>query len=284
MAKLTSVALQRLRMRIKRLTQGTRLSTYGTCKPTAMGIEFDALRDYVIGDDVRSIDWKSTARAQKIMTRLYREQMNRTVMVLLDTSESLHVGSTDQLKSDLMREIAFVLQLIAEAHQDAFGVITTDQHAPCMPPRHGREHYRRGSDLIATAVGNGEASWHTLSREVMRLSSRQALLFVVTDGIAPDLVEALAPLAQRHTVALFRILDPHERRFPSVGHVAIVDPETGERTEVSSYADAARLRVWVDQWLQQQQRKLGALGVQVCDITVGEAYETKICAFLQQGL
>ena len=193
------------------------------------GIEFDEVREYVPGDDIRSIDWNVTARMGHPFVKRFSEERELTILFLVDVSGSQSFGSGDRPKSELAAEITCLLALSAVKNQDKVGLILfSDRIEKSIPPRKGRtaamrlvrevlaaEETRRGTD-IAGAL-----------RFLNQVQKRRAVVFVISDFMATDYERELRVAAKRHDVVCCRVSDPREQALPDAGLVEVQDPETG---------------------------------------------------------
>lgn len=208
------------------------------------GMDFDEVREYVPGDEVRTIDWNVTARAARPFVKKFAEERELTLLLLVDVSASGHFGSGLQSKRDVAAELACVLALSATRNNDKVGlVLFTDQIELYIPPKKGRRHVlrvvreilffrpvRRGTDIVqALEFAN-------------RMSGRRSVVFLISDfqtpGISTDnrspLRRALSQAARRHDLVAVNIRDPREHTLPDLGVVVLQDAETGEVMEVDT--------------------------------------------------
>jgi uncharacterized protein (DUF58 family) len=207
------------------------------------GIDFEEVREYIAGDDIRSIDWNVTARAGRPFIKKFREERELTVLLLVDLSASGDFGSAERSKRELAAEIASVLAFSAIRNDDKVGLILfTDEVESYLPPKKGRRHVlrvireilyfenqRRGTDL------RGALEFAT------RVRKRRALTFLISDllgsgGLLPDAAtrHALDLTARRHDLVALQITDPRERELPAVGRILLEDAETGEVIEIDT--------------------------------------------------
>jgi uncharacterized protein (DUF58 family) len=204
------------------------------------GMEFEEVRPYQYGDDVRSIDWNVSARTGFPHVKLFREERELTVMLAVDLSGSLAFGSHAQLKRELAAEVAATVAFSAIRSNDRVGLLCfTDRVERVVPPRKGPRHVLRiVRDLLAFEPTHRGTDIGAAIAEADRMLSRRAVLFVVSDwrspSTAPDGAEpwerALRVARMRHDVIPVVVRDRRERELPDVGLVEFVDEETGQRT------------------------------------------------------
>lgn len=194
------------------------------------GMEFEEVREYSPGDDAKTIDWKVTARMGKPYVKLYREERELTVMLLVDLSASLEFGSTARAKRDKALEAAAVLAFSAVKNGDKAGLILfTDQVERYIPPAKGSAHVFR---LIKEIL-----SWRPASRRTDvaaaldyfgKVQRKRCVAFLLSDLMSRDFSRSLRIAARRHDIAAVRIGDPAEGELPPSGLVEVEDMETGE--------------------------------------------------------
>ncbi len=206
------------------------------------GMEFDEVREYAPGDDVRTIDWNVTARAGHAYVKRFAEERELTVLFAVDVSRSGIFGSQDGSKLDRTMEVAALLMLIAQKNNDKVGLLLFDHGIRgYYPPRKGRAATRR---LIRelVAIDPAEASVQPgvqtdvggALEYVCRVQRRRAVVFVLSDFLDGGFERALRIANVRHDVIALTLADPRELELPSVGFVNFEDPETGEVVEVDT--------------------------------------------------
>ena len=206
------------------------------------GIEFEEVREYRIGDDVRTIDWNVTARYGKAHVKTYREERELTVMLLVDMSRSHQFGSCEQLKRELAAEIGATLAFSAVRNNDKVGMICfTDRIEKFLPPRKGLNHVLRViRDLLyLEPQGRGTdvaGAFDYLNRTIRKRS----VVFVVSDFQAGGFENPLRMARQRHDVITIPIDDRREVELPNVGLIELTDAETGETMIIDTSSKALR--------------------------------------------
>jgi uncharacterized protein (DUF58 family) len=209
------------------------------------GLEFEEVRAYAPGDDVKTIDWKVTARMGKPYVKLHREERELTIMLLVDLSASLEFGTASQAKRDKVLEAAGVLAFSAVKNNDTAGLILfTDQVERYIPPGKGSAHVFR---IIKEML-----SWEPASRRtdaacaldfLAKVQRKRAVAFLVSDLLSPDFSRSLRIAARRHDVVAVRTFDPGEGELPASGLVEAEDLETGERMLLDASHGPSR-RAW----------------------------------------
>jgi len=206
------------------------------------GIEFDQVRPYVAGDDIRSIDWNVTARTGHPHIKRFSEERELTVLFLIDVSGSQIFGSVARPKSELAAEIACLLALTAIRNQDKIGlVLFSDRIVKSIPPRKGRTAVMR---LVREILAAGETRHGTDIAGALRFLSnvqkRKAVVFLISDFQDRSYERPLRVLSRHHDIIACTISDPRESDIPDVGLVEMQDPETGELFLVDTSSSRVR--------------------------------------------
>lgn len=194
------------------------------------GIEFDEVREYVPGDDVRSIDWNVTARTGFPHVKRFAEERELTVIFLVDVSGSQSFGSLERSKAELAAELTCLLALSATRNQDKVGLILfSDRIVKTVPPRKGRTAVMR---LVREVLAAEETRHGTDIDQALRylnnVQKRKTVVFLISDFLDRDYDKILRQTAKRHDLVCCSIEDPRERHLPNVGLIELQDPETGE--------------------------------------------------------
>ena len=250
------------------------------------GMEFDRVREYVPGDDIRAIDWNVTARTGVPHIKKFVEERERTVMLLVDISASHTFGSTPQLKRDLAAEMAAVLAFSATHTGDRVGLILfSDRVEKTIAPRKGTPHILRLIREILCFEPESRTTnpvpaldWlnHTLTRK--------AVTFLISDFRFPEGCErTLKITARHHDLIAIRIGDKLEQAWPKCGVIHWRDAETGESVLVDTSNTATRQALMVAEMerLEQQQMLLRRAGIDLIDLCAGEPYEKALIQFFR---
>ena len=202
------------------------------------GMEFDEVRQYIPGDDVRTIDWNVTARTGEPYVKSYVEERELTVMLAVDVSRSGEFGTRNRFKRDLAVELAAVMSIAATTNNDKVGLLLfTDRVELLVPPMKGRTHVLRMlRDLLAyEPVGTGTDIRLALDT-IYVLLKRRSIVFLVSDFLAEPGAyrQAMLVTNRRHDIVAFDISDPLEREIADVGIIALEDAESGHRRWVDT--------------------------------------------------
>lgn len=239
------------------------------------GMDFEEVREYAIGDDVRTIDWNVSAKMDRPFVKVFREEREMTLILLIDVSASGVFGSVEQSKRERAAEIASVLAFSATQNNDKVGVLLyTDEVEHYIPPKKGRRHILRLIRDILFFKPNGRGTSHKTALEYLnRVQRRKTVVFMISDflDLAPStlLFDKLALTNQHHDLISIALSDPRESALPEVGLITLEDAETGEMVEIDTgnksirkrYASLAQER---QQNFSNQMRKKGLDWIPAC--------------------
>ncbi|HLT53509.1 MAG TPA: DUF58 domain-containing protein [Flavobacteriaceae bacterium] len=206
------------------------------------GMTFSEVRQYQFGDDVRNIDWNVTARYNEPFVKVFEEERELTMMLLVDVSGSEFFGTDLQSKNEIVTEIAATLAFSATQNNDKIGLILfSDEVELYIPPKKGRSHVLR---IIRELIEFKPKSKQTNVAEALKFLSnvmkKRAIVFVLSDFIADDYQQTLKIASGRHDVTGIRIYDKHEETIPNLGMVQMQDEETGELMLVNTTSKSVR--------------------------------------------
>ncbi len=250
------------------------------------GMNFEDVREYQPGDEIRAIDWNVTARMGTAFVKKFTEERELAVMLVVDVSASGDFGSTSQSKRELAAEVACLLAFSAIRNNDKVGLLLfTDQVELFIPPKKGRSHTLR---LIREILFFQPASRGTVPALALdylnKIVTRRSVVFFISDFQAPDFSKALAVTARRHDFIALQIQDERETVFPNVGIITLEDAETGEQIEINTADRSARAR-FTD--LAQKQgtdllRTLRRNNIDTIALRTGEDYLPALRSFFKQ--
>ncbi|MFA7677502.1 MAG: DUF58 domain-containing protein [Candidatus Omnitrophota bacterium] len=200
------------------------------------GMEFDEVREYQPGDEIRSIDWNVTARTGRPFIKKFVEERELTVMILLDMSQSSCFGTIGKLKSQLAAEICSVLAFSAIKNNDKIGFIAfTDKIEKFVPPHKGLRHVLRVIREALYFQPQGKKTDIPRALEYLnRVTNHKTVTFIISDFYASNFKKALAICNKRHDTIAVTITDPKEINLPDVGMIKLDDPETGKSFLIDS--------------------------------------------------
>ena len=240
------------------------------------GIAFSEVREYQYGDDIRSIDWNVTARFNHPYVKIFEEERELTVMLLIDVSGSGSFGTSVNFKRDVMTEVAAVLSFSAIFNNDKIGVIFfTDKVEKFIPPQKGRKHILR---IIRELLGFKSENKSTDLDEPLRFLTnaikKRCTAFIISDLIAPDFEEALRIASNKHDIATVKVYDPLETYLPNIGLIKLSDVETGEEKWIDTSSANTRNAYsnWWTDHLERTSNMLTRCGVDSANIRTDEDY------------
>jgi len=206
------------------------------------GIAFSEVREYQYGDDIRSIDWNVTARFNHPYVKIFEEERELTVMLLIDVSGSGYFGTSGSFKRDLMTEVAAVLSFSAIYNNDKIGVIFfSDKVEKFISPQKGRKHILR---IIRELLDFKSESKMTNLDEPLRFLTnaikKRSTAFIISDFIVPDFEEAMRIASNKHDIVALKVFDPVEKSIPDIGLVKVMDSESGAERWIDTSSKAAR--------------------------------------------
>ena len=251
------------------------------------GMEFDEVRLYHPGDDVRSIDWNVTARTGEPYVKSYIEERELTVMLAVDVSGSGNFGTRNRFKRDLSVELAAVMSFAATSNNDKVGLLLfSDRVELLVPPRKGRSHVLRmlRDLLVFQPVGTGTDLRLALDT-VHRMLKRRSIVFLISDFLAEphSYRQEMMVINRRHDVVAFDLSDPLERKIPDAGILALEDAESGELHWVDTGSDKWRREFFenVSRMDTEKQDVFSAAGVDRVSATTERDYVAEVGAFFK---
>jgi len=208
------------------------------------GMNFEDVREYQPGDEIRAIDWNVTARLGTAFVKKFTEERELTVMLIVDVSASGNFGSATQSKRELAAEVACLLAFSAIRNNDKVGLILfTDRVELFIPPKKGRSHTLRLIREILFFEPAGRGTDPALALDYLnKVVTRRAVVFFISDFQAPDFSHTLAVSGRRHDFIAVHIQDEREQVLPNVGIITLEDAETGEQIEINTADRGTRAR------------------------------------------
>jgi len=250
------------------------------------GMEFDEVRPYQIGDDVRSIDWNVTSRTGHLHSKRYVEERELTVMLLIDVSASMRFGSGERTKSEVCAEIAALLAFSAIRNHDKVGALFfTEKVERFVPPRKGSKHVLR---LVRDILYYKPRGHGTQIEEALRTLNlaipKRCVAFLLSDFGGPDYSRPLKVINRKHDLVAVPIEDRLESRMPSAGIVVWEDAETGERLEMDTSLAAVRegIEVLAQRRSAARRSLFQSAGVDFIEIFSDQSYEAPLVSFFRR--
>ena len=255
------------------------------------GMSFSEVREYRLGDDVRDIDWNVTARSRKPHIKVYEEERELTMMLLVDVSGSRMFGTTDRLKKNIQTEIAAVLAFSAAQNNDKVGcILFSDRIEKFIPPKKGRSHILA---IIRELVGFQPQSQKTRISEALRyltnVNKKHCTAFLLSDFLDPErdleaLNDALKIAGGKHDIVGIRVWDRREAELPNVGILELQDAESGRKVWVDS--SSARVREhYARVWQERSEKILSTLKhnrIDVAEVSTGDDYVAELIKLFKE--
>lgn len=247
------------------------------------GMTFSEVREYQVGDDIRAIDWNVTARFSSPYVKVFEEERELTVMLLVDVSASKEFGSTMQFKQELATELSAVLAFSAIQNNDKIGVIFfSDQIEKFIPPKKGRGHILRIiRELLNIEPKSRNTDVSNALKYFTNVIKKKSIAFLISDFLDPNFSpdstsgeEALKIANKKHDIVALRLYDQREVKLPSVGLVKMKDAETGQFRWIDT--SSRKVRNYYDQWNRVNDANLSKIfkrcGVDSAQIRTDESY------------
>lgn len=249
------------------------------------GMEFYEVREYLPGDEIRSIDWNVTARTGHPFVKKFVEERELTVMLLLDMSASSYFGTSNQLKMQLAAKLCSVLALSAIKNNDKVGFIAfTDRIEKFIPPRKGLRHVLRVIREALYFKPQGTSTDIAIALEYLnRVTTRKTVAFLISDFFAPDFKKMLAVANKRHDIVAVTITDPRELEFPAMGLVKLFDPEKKSDFILDTSDNRVRLEYAQNNQQRIKRRELlfNSLRVDTIDVRTDMPYSQSLVKFFK---
>jgi uncharacterized protein (DUF58 family) len=207
------------------------------------GMEFSEVREYEYGDDIRTIDWNVSARFNRPFVKVFEEERELTVMLLVDMSGSQQYGTAAKFKRDIATELSAVLAFSAIKNNDKVGMITfTDRIEQFIPPKKGRTHILRIiRDFVASKPEGTGTNLKQALEYFNHVSKKRSIVFLISDFFDNGYDKAMKIVARKHDLIAVQLYDQREARLPDVGLVKLADAETGEERWIDTSLPRLRL-------------------------------------------
>lgn len=249
------------------------------------GMTFSEVRQYQFGDDVRNIDWNVTARYNEPFIKIFEEERELTMMLMVDISGSEFFGTEAQFKNEVVTEIAATLAFSATQNNDKIGLILfSDKIELYIPPKKGRSHVLR---IIRELIEFEPQSRETNIAEALKFLSsvmkKKAIVFIMSDFMADDYVHTMKIAAKKHDVTGIRVYDKREEHMPNLGMVQMQDGETGELMLVNTSSKKVRLNYgkYYHDKVVYYKESFTKSGAGTIDCRVDESYVKKLLGYFK---
>lgn len=250
------------------------------------GIEFDEVREYQVGDDVRNIDWNVSARMGSPFVKKFMEERELTAMLMVDMSSSGKFGTKKQLKIDLAVELSALLAFSAIKNNDRVGlIIFTDKIEKYIPPKKGKAHVLRLiRDLLTFEPQNTKTDIKASLEYLNKIMKRRSIVFMISDFLASDYEKPLGIANKKHDFIAVSITDSKERKLPKLGYALLEDAETGETvlvpTQKASFQN--KFHQIVKKETDQREKLFKSIDVDNLELFTGQDYILPLVHFFRK--
>ncbi len=249
------------------------------------GMTFSEVRPYQYGDDIRAIDWNVTARYNEAHVKVFEEERELTMMLMVDISGSESFGSKNQFKEEIVTEIAATMAFSATQNNDKIGLILfSDQIELYIPPKKGKSHVLR---IIRELIEFDPKSKKTDVAQALKfLSSTQkkkAIVFLISDFLSEDYEQTLKIASKKHDITGIRVFDIRDEKLPNIGMVPMRDAETGETQLINTNSKLVRAAYekHYQNHLSYFKDTFSKCGAGVVNTRVDESYVTKLLGYFK---
>ena len=250
------------------------------------GMSFSEVRGYQYGDDVRNIDWNVTARTGDPYIKVFEEERELTVMLVVDVSPSSFFGTNEQMKNEIITEISAVLAFSAINNNDKVGIIFfSDKVEKFIPPKKGKQHILRIIRELIDFKPEGKGTNLAIALEYLNnVIKKRCTTFILSDFFTKDYETALRIAARRHDLIGVHMYDTREMEIPNVGLVRVLDAETGQRIWLDT--SVKRIRAQYKKWFQDNfdylKSTFAKSGADVVSIQTNESYVNALLKFFKK--
>lgn len=276
--------VKKIEIKTKRLSDHIFSGEYHTSFK-GRGMTFSEVRQYQFGDDIRAIDWNVTARYNEPYIKVFEEERELTLMLLVDISASENFGSTDEFKRDILTEIAATLAFSATQNNDKIGLILfSDQIELFVPPKKGKTHVLRIiRELIDFKAKSKKTDVAHALTYLTKVIKKKSIVFILSDFISPAYENTLKIAAKKHDITGIRLYDEREKELPNVGLITVYDAETQEEQIINSGSKEVRNQ-YTSHFLKHEdqfKKTFQKCGAGVINMRVDESYVKKLLGYFK---
>lgn len=276
--------VKKIEIKTKRLSDHIFSGEYHTSFK-GRGMTFSEVRQYQFGDDVRAIDWNVTARYNEPYIKVFEEERELTMIIMVDISGSEDFGSNDDFKKDIVTEIAATLAFSATQNNDKIGLILfSDEIELFVPPKKGKTHVLRIiRELIDFKSKSQKTDFNVALQYLSKVMKKKAIVFVLSDFITPDYEHSLKIAAKKHDITGIRVYDKREKELPNVGLINVFDAETHEE-ELVNTSDAGVRAAYTTHFLKKEKKFLKLFqkcGAGTINMEVEDSYVKKLLGYFK---
>jgi len=249
------------------------------------GMTFSEVRPYQYGDDIRAIDWNVTARYNEAHVKVFEEERELTMMLMVDISGSENFGSKNQFKDEIVTEIAATMAFSATQNNDKIGLILfSDQIELYIPPKKGKSHVLRIiRELIEFKPKSNKTDVSMALKFLSGTQKKKAIVFIISDFMSDEYEHTLKIASKKHDITGIRVYDIREEKMPNLGMVSMLDAETGHTELINTGSKSVRLNY--EKYYQDKVRyfkeTFSKSGSGVVNTRVDESYVTKLLGYFK---
>lgn len=250
------------------------------------GMSFSEVRNYQFGDDVRNIDWNVTARTGEPFVKIFEEERELTVMLLVDMSRSSFFGTSQQFKNEYITEICAVISFAALNNNDKVGAILfSDQVEKYIPPKKGKQHILRIiRELIYFKPEHKGTDIGEATRYLNNLIKKRSIAFIFSDFLTKGYEDALKIARKKHDIIGVHVYDKLERNLPNVGLLKLEDAETGKRIYLNTRSKKTRTKynAWYEEHYEHFKKSFNRLGLDTMSLQTEDDYIKHLLKFFKK--
>lgn len=274
--------IREIQIHTRRLISGTLIGDVSSAQKGS-GFEFDQIREYQQGDDVRFIDWKSSARMNKILVKQYIEERSRTVVLAVDVSGSTFFSSHDELKTNVMSQVAAVLALVAEFGHDRVALLLfSDIIELFIPPGKTKHHIHAVmQSLFSFKPQRSGTDINVALDYVARLKRKDMITFLISDFSRADFSKQLSIVTKKCELVAVRCLDQTEYQLPLIGLLTVQDPETGT---IHTIKGSGAVNDFLKKRIIEQNNVFRQYGIDHIEVTPGKPFMGDLIRFFRKRM
>ena len=276
--------VRKIEIKTKRLSNHIFSGEYHTSFK-GRGMTFSEVRQYQYGDDIRNIDWNVTARYNEAHVKVFEEERELTMMLMVDISGSESFGSKNQFKEEIVTEIAATMAFSATQNNDKIGLILfSDQIELYVPPKKGKSHVLR---IIRELIEFQPKSRKTDINEALKFMSgtqkKKAIVFLISDFVSNDYEKTLKIASKKHDITGIRVWDLRDEKIPNLGMVEMLDAETGKTNLIDTGSKSVRMNYekYYNNKVQYFKETFSKCGAGVVNTRVDDNYVTKLLGYFK---
>lgn len=277
--------VRKIEIRTRRLSKNIFSGEYHSAFK-GKGMAFSEVREYQFGDDIRTIDWNVTARFNHPYVKVFEEERELTVILLVDVSGSGNFGTREQLKKDLITELCAVLSFSSLQNNDKIGLIFfSDRIEKFIPPKKGRTHVLRIIRELIDFKPEGQGTDISVAlKYTLNVIKKRSIVFILSDFISKDFSEPMKIISKKHDTVAVHIYDKREEEYPNIGLITVKDAETGEIITFDTSVNSVRqnFRTWWNRKQESLKELLNSNKIDVINLATDESYVKPLINFFKK--